>query len=123
MDHPSMKTSESLTVRQPTGITPGGPHPSGPPGGRGVPIVKDSRETPRRFSKISVIIYVFLHLGCLGVFYTGTDLKNVSIFCGAFIIRVVAVSVVYHRYFAHRAFRTSRTGQFLLGLYGTIAVL
>jgi stearoyl-CoA desaturase (delta-9 desaturase) len=87
------------------------------------PIAEPRQDSNARFDRLAVTAYLLLHLGCLGVFYTGIDAQDVVIFCGAFMIRAIAVSVVYHRYFAHRAFRTSRALQFVLGLYGTIAVL
>jgi len=71
----------------------------------------------------ATLVYVLLHLGCLGVFYTGVTEQAIAVLCGAYLIRAVGVSLVYHRYFAHRAFRTSRTMQFILGLYGTLTVL
>jgi stearoyl-CoA desaturase (delta-9 desaturase) len=76
-----------------------------------------------RFSKPAVLVYVLLHLGCLGVLYVPFDRHALAIFCAAYLIRGFGVSVVYHRYFAHRAFRTSRPMQFVLGVYGATTVL
>jgi len=43
--------------------------------------------------------------------------------CGAtFFLRMFAITGGYHRYFAHRTYRTSRVGQFVLGFLGTSAV-
>lgn len=75
------------------------------------------------FDKPAVAAYVLLHLGCLGVLFVPFDRRALAIFCGAYLIRGFGVSVVYHRYFAHRTFRTSRLMQFLLGVYGTTTVL
>jgi len=75
------------------------------------------------YSKPAVVAYGLLHLGCLGVFFVPFDSHAVAIFCGAYLIRGFGVSVIYHRYFAHRTFRTSRVMQFLFGLYGTTTVL
>ena len=39
--------------------------------------------------------------------------------CGAlYILRIFAIGAGYHRYFAHRAFKTSRVVQFLLAFFG-----
>ena len=50
-------------------------------------------------------------------------LEALAIFAGAFLLRAVGVSVIYHRYFAHRSYRASRAVQFLLGLYGALTVM
>jgi stearoyl-CoA desaturase (delta-9 desaturase) len=70
-----------------------------------------------------VATYVLMHLGCLGVFYTGVTGEALAVFCGAFVLRSICVSVILHRFFAHRTFRTSRTMQFLMGLYGSLTVM
>jgi stearoyl-CoA desaturase (Delta-9 desaturase) len=71
----------------------------------------------------AVLVYASLHLGCLGVFYTGISAQAIAVLCGAFLLRGLGVSIVYHRYFAHRSFRTSRPMQFILGLFGSLTVL
>jgi stearoyl-CoA desaturase (delta-9 desaturase) len=71
----------------------------------------------------ATFVYVLLHVGCLGVFYTGISARAIAVLGGAYLIRAIGVSLVYHRYFAHRTFRTSRAMQFVLGLYGTMTVL
>ncbi|ETX06794.1 acyl-CoA desaturase [Candidatus Entotheonella palauensis] len=74
------------------------------------------------FSLPPMTLYALLHLGCLGVFYTGLSWYAVSIFFFSFLFRIFAPSLAYHRYFAHRTFKTSRVFQFLLGVYGCTAV-
>lgn len=76
-----------------------------------------------RFSARAVVVYVLLHLGCLGVLYTGVSGGALALLCGAFVFRVFGSSIAYHRYFAHRSFRTSRPMQFILGAYGALTVL
>jgi stearoyl-CoA desaturase (delta-9 desaturase) len=72
---------------------------------------------------MATAFYVFLHLGCLGAIVTGVTDRSIAIFSGAFLLRSIGVSVVYHRYFAHRAYRTSRPIQFLMGIYGGLTVM
>ena len=38
-----------------------------------------------------------------------------------FVVRALGITAGYHRFFSHKAFRTSRPVQFLLGLVGTLA--
>ena len=68
-----------------------------------------------------MLAYFAMHLGCLGVFYTGVTSEAIAVFCGAFVLRSVGVSVIFHR--RPRTFRTSRIMQFLLGLYGSLTVM
>jgi stearoyl-CoA desaturase (delta-9 desaturase) len=75
------------------------------------------------FNPFAVTIYILLHLGCFGILYTGVSAEAMAVLCVAFLIRALGVSIVYHRYFAHRSFRTSRLMQFCLGLYGSLTVL
>ncbi len=83
----------------------------------------DARDSRTRFSPPAVVVYALIHLGCLGVFYTGVSVEALGVLCGALLLRAFGVSIVYHRYFAHRSFRTSRPMQFLLGVYGALTVL
>jgi stearoyl-CoA desaturase (Delta-9 desaturase) len=66
--------------------------------------------------------YVILHLGCLGVFWTGKIQEGIAICLGMYLTRAIALSMAYHCYFAHRTFKTSRTMQFLLALLGTLSM-
>ena len=66
--------------------------------------------------------YVAIHAACLAVLWVGVSTTDV-VLCGAsYVIRMFGLSAGYHRYFAHRAFKTSRAGQFLLALLGTLGV-
>ena len=62
----------------------------------------------RDVDPVAATVYVLLHLGCLGVFFVAFTTQAVMLFVCSFLARAVAVSVVYHRYFAHRTFQTSR---------------
>jgi len=66
--------------------------------------------------------YVAIHLGCVGIFFTGKVLLGLAILLFTFFFRMFFLSAVYHRYFAHRAYQTSRTVQFLMALFGTLTM-
>jgi stearoyl-CoA desaturase (delta-9 desaturase) len=68
------------------------------------------------------IPFIFLHAGCLGVFLTGWSWAAVWTAAVLYFVRMFAVTGFYHRYFAHRTFRTSRTGQLLLAIMGNACV-
>jgi stearoyl-CoA desaturase (Delta-9 desaturase) len=66
--------------------------------------------------------YAGMHLACLGALGTGCSGRYAAI-CGvSYCTRMFALMAGYHRYFSHRAFKTSRTMQFLLALVGTLGV-
>ncbi len=65
-----------------------------------------------------VIPFAALHLGCLGVLWTGWSWTAVGVAAGLYFVRMFAITGFYHRYFSHRTFRTSRFAQFLFGLLG-----
>src|SRR6185312_15230264 len=62
----------------------------------------------------SSIAFVLVHLACLGVFWTGVTAPAVMLALALYGVRIFAIGAGYHRYFAHRAFRTSRAFQFVL---------
>jgi len=63
-----------------------------------------------------------MHVSCLFVLLTGVSWGAVAVCLAAFWVRMFAVTAGYHRYFAHRSFKTSRTFQFILAALGTTAV-
>jgi stearoyl-CoA desaturase (delta-9 desaturase) len=59
-----------------------------------------------------------MHLACLAVFVTGVDTLAL-VLCGVlYFVRMFGITGGYHRYFAHRSYKTSRTFQFLLAALG-----
>lgn len=61
-------------------------------------------------------IFLLVHLGCLGVFWTGMGINVIVLGVALYLLRIVAVTAGYHRYFSHRTFRTSRVFQFCLAV-------
>jgi stearoyl-CoA desaturase (delta-9 desaturase) len=51
----------------------------------------------------------------------GFDWLHAAIFLGMYLVSAVGITVGYHRYFCHRSFRTYRTVQFLLAVFGAMA--
>jgi len=68
-----------------------------------------------------IVPFVAMHLGCLGAFWTGASASVLAVAAGLFLLRMFAVTAFYHRYFSHRAFRTSRAAQFGFALLGASA--
>ena len=61
----------------------------------------------------------FMHLLALGVFFTGFSWVAVVALAITYVVRVFALTAGFHRYFSHRAFKTSRTFQFIMAWVGT----
>ncbi|HVW22298.1 MAG TPA: fatty acid desaturase [Opitutaceae bacterium] len=80
------------------------------------------REEPDRVDWVRCIPFIILHLGCLGVIWTGTSAFAVWTAVALYFVRMFAVTGVYHRYFSHKTYSTSRAGQFLLALFGGTTV-
>jgi stearoyl-CoA desaturase (delta-9 desaturase) len=77
---------------------------------------------PDRVDWVRTLPFVFLHLGCLGVVWTGWSPVAVATAVGLYFVRMFAVTGILHRYFSHKTYRTSRLGQFLLALWAGTAV-
>ncbi len=76
-----------------------------------------SARTQRRHDDIaypSSIGFVLIHVGCLAAVWTGVPWPAVALAIALYVLRIFAIGAGYHRYFAHRAFNTSRICQFAL---------
>ncbi len=68
-----------------------------------------------------VIPFILMHVACLLVFVVGWSPVVIVVALFSYFIRMFAITAFYHRYFSHKAFRTSRVCQFLFGLLGSTA--
>jgi stearoyl-CoA desaturase (delta-9 desaturase) len=59
---------------------------------------------------------VIVHAGALAAFFVPFAWELLALLAVTFAVRMFAVEAVYHRYFSHRAFKTSRAFQFALTL-------
>jgi stearoyl-CoA desaturase (delta-9 desaturase) len=76
---------------------------------------------PSRGQWFNITGITLIHVGTVYAFFRGTDRALVALAVGSYFVRMFAVTGAYHRYFAHRAYRTSRAFQFLLAFLGTSA--
>lgn len=66
-----------------------------------------------------MMIYAGVHLGALAApFGPGEIGTGLGILAGSYFLRILALGAGYHRYFAHRSFKTSRAFQFVLAVLG-----
>jgi stearoyl-CoA desaturase (delta-9 desaturase) len=63
-----------------------------------------------------------MHLACLAVLWVGVSRTAVAVAAVAYAARMFAITGFYHRYFAHRTFRTSRALQFFFACLGAASV-
>jgi len=80
------------------------------------------RAEPDKVDWIRCIPFIILHLGCLGAIWTGASAFAVGSAVALYFLRMFAVTGIYHRYFSHKTYSTSRFGQFLLALWGATTV-
>ena len=69
-----------------------------------------------------IIPFLFMHVACLAVIWVGISWTAVIVALVAYVVRMFAITGLYHRYFSHRTFKTSRVGQFIFGVLGAAAV-
>lgn len=87
---------------------------NGEPGG---PVMRGSRH----IDWFRIVPFIALHLACLAVFYVGVSTVAVLTAVALYLLRMFAITAFYHRYFSHKAFKTSRPVQFLFAFIGTTA--
>ena len=76
----------------------------------------------RRIDWPRVLPFLLIHLGCVGIIAVGTSSTAIGVALALYAIRMFAITAFYHRYFAHRAFKTSRSIQFVFAIIGASAV-
>ena len=64
----------------------------------------------------SAIPFVLVHLACVGALWTGVTYDALVLCFLLYWLRIFAIGAGYHRYFSHRAYRTSRAFQFALAV-------
>jgi stearoyl-CoA desaturase (delta-9 desaturase) len=72
--------------------------------------------TWRDYEWLAVLPMVAIHVGALGVIWTGMSASIVVLCAALYFVRMFGVTGVYHRYFSHRTYKTSRPMQFLLAV-------
>jgi stearoyl-CoA desaturase (delta-9 desaturase) len=76
------------------------------------------RNAAQWFNAVGITL---IHGGTAYAFVRGPDRGLVGMAAVFYVVRMFAVTGVYHRYFAHRSYKMSRPFQFLLALLGTSA--
>jgi stearoyl-CoA desaturase (delta-9 desaturase) len=85
---------------------------------------EEIREAPKPFTAervFNILGVAAIHGGAVAAFFVGARAIDVILCVAFYWIRMFAITGAYHRYFSHRAYKTSRVFQFLLALLGTTA--
>ena len=64
----------------------------------------------------SAIPFVLMHVACFAAIWTGITAEAIAICVGLYWLRIFAIGAGDHRYFAHRAYKTSRAFQLVLAV-------
>lgn len=68
-----------------------------------------------------VVPFIAIHAGCLLVLWVGISPAAIGIAAALYLLRMFFITAFYHRYFSHRAYRTSRVSQFAMAVLGCTA--
>jgi stearoyl-CoA desaturase (delta-9 desaturase) len=82
----------------------------------------DVAEADERLDWSRVVPYALIHLACLGVIWVGWSWPAVAVAGFLYALRVFTLTAFYHRYFAHRSFKTGRITQFIFGFIGCTSI-
>ncbi|MGC1548707.1 MAG: acyl-CoA desaturase [Rhodanobacter sp.] len=66
--------------------------------------------------------FIAMHVACIGVIWVGVSPIALIVAAVLYAVRMFALTGFYHRYFAHRTFRTSRAVQLTFALIGASCV-
>lgn len=78
-------------------------------------------DKPELINVIKQWVFWAVHIACLLVFFVGFSWVAFAVCMFLYVIRMFAITGVYHRYFSHRSYKTSRWFQFVLALLGCTA--
>jgi stearoyl-CoA desaturase (delta-9 desaturase) len=71
---------------------------------------------------VNKVPFVAIHLAVILVFFVPFSWAAVGLCAATYALRVFALTAGYHRYFSHRAYKTSRVFQFILAALGCSAL-
>jgi stearoyl-CoA desaturase (Delta-9 desaturase) len=79
-------------------------------------------DTADEIDLLRVIPFVAMHAVCLGVIWVGVSPIALIVSAALYTLRMFAITAFYHRYFSHKAFKTSRLTQFIFAVIGASCV-
>jgi stearoyl-CoA desaturase (delta-9 desaturase) len=79
-------------------------------------------EGDERVDWLRVVPFLLMHLACVAVVWVGWSPVAVAAAVLMYVLRMLAITGFYHRYFSHKAFKTSRPVQLVFAVLGASAV-
>jgi stearoyl-CoA desaturase (delta-9 desaturase) len=80
-------------------------------------LATDFRPRWTTYIRTTTVLFWAVHVAAvLGVVWCGLSWRGVGLALASYYVRMFVVTAAYHRYFSHRAFKTSRWFQFLLAV-------
>src|SRR5262245_25631796 len=79
------------------------------------------RRQDERISRMSSIPFAIMHVLPFLAFFTGLHWWDAILFFVLYYVRMTALTAGYHRYFAHRTYKTNRVFQFIIAFIGGAA--
>ncbi len=70
---------------------------------------------------ITSLPFLGVHIAALGIFLVGFRWYYPVVAIALYFVRMFGITAGFHRYFAHRSYKTNRAFQFVLALLGTLA--
>jgi stearoyl-CoA desaturase (Delta-9 desaturase) len=87
------------------------------------PLAAAAVDAPRSsYDWVGAIPFILCHVAVLGVFWSGLTWEAVALGAALLFVRTFGVTGGYHRYFAHRTYKTGRVFQFLLAVLAQTSV-
>jgi len=84
-----------------------------------MPAIADSKELNKDFHLTwGTFLFIMIHLSCVMLFFVKVDWVGITMCLGLLVIRTFSITGGFHRYFAHRSFKTNRFFQFCLAFIG-----
>ena len=80
-----------------------------------------SRGPDEQISWLKSIPFILMHLMPFGIIWTGFGWREAALCAALYVVRMFFITAGFHRYFAHRAFKTGRLMQFVLAFGGGMA--
>jgi stearoyl-CoA desaturase (delta-9 desaturase) len=76
----------------------------------------------RSYHWLGALPFLALNVSVLAIFLVPVTVTGLALFAVTYVARAFGLTGGYHRYFSHRAFKTSRVMQFVLALLGCMAM-
>ena len=74
-----------------------------------------------RVDWLRVLPFLGMHILCFSVIWVGWSPIAVLVAAILYVVRMLAITGFYHRYFSHKSFKTSRATQFVFAILGASA--